>query len=108
MTNRQTLHGSFPNTSPDRRVTVNFGFHRHSSVIGQSGVLSGNGNIYDEEYVRERCRVIPLAIDARAQRFPDETPYVYAPFVGEEDRHRYTVDNAAAILTDYNVRDLGI
>lgn len=107
MTNRQTLHGSFPNTSPDRRVTVNFGFHRYSSVIGQSGVLSGAGKTYDEDYVRERCRVIPLAIDARAQRFPDEERYVYAPFAGS-DAERYTAENAAAILADYNVRDLGI
>jgi len=108
MTNRQTLHGSFPNTSNERRITVNFGFHRRSSVLGQRGVLSGTGNLYDEEYVRERCRTIPLAIDARAQRFPDEERYEYAPTVGEEGRHRYTPENAAAILTDYNTRDLGI
>lgn len=108
ITNRQTVHGSFPNTSSDRRITVNFGFHRYSSVLGQTGVLSGTGNLYDEDYVRERCRVIPLAVDARARRFPDETPYTYEPFVGEEDRHRYTPENAAAILTDYNQRDLGI
>src|SRR5215213_10211565 len=37
ITNRQTVHGSFANTSPDWRVTVNFGFHRRRSVLGVMG-----------------------------------------------------------------------
>ena len=40
MTNRQVLHGSFANTSPDWRVTVNFGFHRRASVLGVAGAAS--------------------------------------------------------------------
>lgn len=108
MTNRQALHASFPNTSPDRRVTVNFGFHRYSSVIDQQGVLSGAGNVYDQEYVRERCRSIAIAIDARAQRFPSEQRYRYAPFEGHEDENRYTADTRSTVLKDYVLRDLGI
>lgn len=104
MVNRQALHGSFANTSLDRRVTVNFGFHRYSSVINQQGKLSGDGNFYTEDYVRERCRTIQIAIDARARRFPDEAPYVYAPFAGDEDANRWE----PGVLTDYNLRDLGI
>jgi Phytanoyl-CoA dioxygenase (PhyH) len=34
ITNRQAIHGSFANTSPDVRVTINFGFHRRRSVLG--------------------------------------------------------------------------
>ena len=34
ITNRQAIHGSFANTSPDPRVTINFGFHRRRSVLG--------------------------------------------------------------------------
>jgi hypothetical protein len=108
MTNRQTLHGSFPNTSPDRRITVNFGFHRHSSVINQHGMLSGEGKFYDQDYVTERCRTIALAIDARAQHFPDERPYIYAPLVGQEDQHRYTPETRGTVLRNYNRRDIGI
>ena len=108
ITNRQTVHGSFPNTSKDRRITVNFGFHRYSSVIGQTGKLSGDGNLYTEEYVRQRCRCIPLAIDARSQRFPDEQRYTYQPFAGQEDEHRYEPEAIRDILTDYNLQDLGI
>jgi len=108
ITNRQTVHGSFPNTSKDRRITVNFGFHRYSSVIGQTGKLSGDGNLYTEEYVRQRCRCIPLAIDARSQRFPDEQRYTYQPFAGQEDEHRYEPETIRDILIDYNLQDLGI
>ena len=33
MANRQALHASFANTSPQRRITINFGFHRRRSVL---------------------------------------------------------------------------
>jgi ectoine hydroxylase-related dioxygenase (phytanoyl-CoA dioxygenase family) len=108
ITNRQAVHGSFSNTSKDRRITVNFGFHRYSSVIGQIGKLTGDGNVYTEDYIRQRCRCIPLAIDARAQRFPEEERYSYQPFMGLEEEHRYAPDIARDILTNYNLRDLGI
>ena len=35
--NRQLLHGSFPNCGLEPRLTVNFGFHRRSSVLGVRG-----------------------------------------------------------------------
>lgn len=108
ITNRQILHGSFANTSPDKRITVNFGFHRYRSVIGQTGVLSGSGNFYDEAYVHRRCQCIPVAIDARAQRFPDEDRFVYQPFVGQEDDYRYNDDTRRDVLADYSRFDLGI
>ncbi len=106
MVNRQALHGSFANSSPDRRVTVNFGFHRYSSVIGQKGKLSGDGNHYTSEYVGHRCQTIPLAIAARAARFPNETPYRYQPVVEIGDA--LAGANPLEALRDYNVRDLGI
>ncbi len=108
ITNRQAVHGSYANASDDRRVTVNFGFHKRSSVLDQQGVLSGKGNVYTDDYIRERARCIALAIDARSQRFVDETPYTYAPLAGEEDQNRDTVQNRAEILTNYNKRDIGI
>ncbi|MDE0846456.1 MAG: phytanoyl-CoA dioxygenase family protein [Actinomycetota bacterium] len=49
--NRQTLHGSYANTSKDRRVMMNFRFYRYSSVIGIEENLSGAGNYCDEKYV---------------------------------------------------------
>lgn len=106
ITNRQVVHGSFANTSPDWRVTVNFGFHRRRSVLGiKGGGLHNAEAVYDEARIHERARVIGYAIDARRQRFPDETPFVYQPQVGEV--YRWDASLKAA-LKDYNLLDLSI
>ncbi len=104
--NRQAVHGSFANTSPDWRVTINFGFHRRRSVLGvQGGGVHNAVTVYDAERIRRRAEIIGLAIAARRQRFPDETPYAYAPHAGET----FVWDDAArARLKDYNLLDLGI
>ena len=106
--NRQEIHGSFANTSPDVRVTINFGFHRRTSVLGvEAGGVHNPVALYDDAYIRERSRMIMYGIDARRQRFPDETPYVYEPLAGQEDEYRWTAQARAAIK-DYNLLDLGI
>ena len=108
MTNRQVLHGSFANTSPDWRVTVNFGFHRRASVLGVSGGgLHSAPAVYDEERIRIRSRVIGYAIDARRQRFPAETPFRYEPFAASGERHPWNAE-AKAGLKDYNLLDFSI
>jgi ectoine hydroxylase-related dioxygenase (phytanoyl-CoA dioxygenase family) len=108
ITNRQAIHGSFANTSPDPRVTINFGFHRRRSILGvTSGGVHNPIAMYDEERIRERSKAIVYGIDARAQRFPHESRFVYQPFAGEEDDFRWTPD-AQARLKDYNLLDLGI
>jgi hypothetical protein len=106
--NRQILHGSFANTSPDQRVSLTFGFHRRASVIGQHGALvAGENEVYDEERIFERSSVIATAIDARAGHFAAETPYVYQPFVDFEDQFRWD-DSARKRLKNYSLKDLGI
>lgn len=108
MTSRQAIHGSFANTSPDPRVTINMGFHRRSSVLGvESGGVHNEISVYDEERIRKRSEAIVYAIDARAQHYPDEDRYVYRPFVGQEDDYRWTPDRRE-VLRDYNLLDLGI
>ena len=109
ITNRQAVHGSFANTSDECRVTINFGFHPRASVIGARGngihATGSEALIYDEERIQARSRVLGLAIEARKQRFPDETPYNYAPFKDQE----FVWDDAArASLRGYNNLDLGI
>ncbi len=107
--NRQTLHCSFANTSPDERVSLTFGFHRRSSVLGAAGVLgSGEGDVYDERRIHERSSVIAVAIDARHQHFPKEKPYRYQPFVGLEDEFRWNEHTRETVIKDYNTQDLGI
>ncbi len=106
--NRQALHGSFANTSEDVRVTINFGFHRRKSVLGvKSGGIHNPVAVYDETYIRERSKMIMYAIDARRQRFPEEQPFDYRPFVGDEASCRWNASSKATIK-DYNLLDLGI
>lgn len=108
ITNRQAIHGSFANTGPDVRVTVNFGFHRRRSVLDvTSGGVHSPVTTYDEDYIRERSKLIPYAIDARRQRFGDETPHLYQPFAGQEGEYVWD-DEARLAIKDYNLRDLGI
>ena len=108
MTNRQAIHGSFANTSADPRVTINFGFHRRRSVLGvTSGGVHNPVSVYDTERIHERSKAIMYAVDARAQRFPEEERFTYLPFAGQEDHYRWTPE-ARAALRDYNLLDLGI
>lgn len=108
ITSRQAVHGSFANTSPNVRVTLNMGFHRRRSVLGvKSGGVHNPVSLYDEAYIRSRSRLIMYAIDARRQRFPEETPYRYAPLAGEAENFRWS-PAARAEVRDYNLQDIGI
>ena len=108
MCNRQAVHGSYANTSDEPRVTINFGFHRRSSVLNvTSGGVHSAVATYDEAYVRHRSRLIPYAIDARRQRYPHETSYTYQPLAAEADRYRWG-PQARTDIRDYNLMDLGI
>lgn len=107
--NRQALHGSFANTSADRRVSIVIGFHRRDAVLNvEKKQRNGETVVYDEDRVRQRSRAIQVAIDARAQRYPHETPYVYQPFVGEEADNRYTEATRKSVLEGYHLLNLGI
>ena len=108
MSNRQALHASFPNTSPDWRVTINFGFHRRSSVLNLGTMYGNDPVVYDEERIFERSRLIAVGVDARQQRFPHEPRYVYQPMVGKGDDNRWDEAARENIVKDYNLRDLGI
>lgn len=77
---------------------MQFGFHRRASVLGKltaTGTYNSNGyevnvkKVYDEEFIHKRSRMIQVAIDARKAKYPDETPYIYQPFVGKEDEARW-------------------
>jgi hypothetical protein len=109
LSNRQVLHGSFANTSPDIRVTLGFGFYPRRSVLNVRG-HSGETNqmiTFDAEHVRKRSEMIGYAIDARRQHFPDEIPFRYRPH--EEAGETYRWDDAARIaVRDYSRRDMRI
>jgi hypothetical protein len=108
ITNRQAVHGSFANTSPDWRITLNLGFHRRRSVLGVTGGgIHAAPAVFDETRIRERARVIGYGIDARRQRYPDEAPFVYRPHADAGLSYRWD-DAARATMKDYNRLDLSI
>ena len=108
ITNRQAVHGSFANTSRDWRVTVNFGFHRRKSVLGvKGGGVHNAPAVYDTERIRARARLLGYAIDARARRFPGETPFAYKPHAEAGETYRWDAA-AKAGIKDYNLLDLSI
>ena len=106
--NRQLVHGSFPNSGFEPRVTVNFGFHRRSSVLGVMGAgIHSEARTYDDELIEHRSRMIGYAIDARKQRFPDEQPYEYQPLIGSQKDYSWN-DAKRTDIKDYNLDDLSI
>ena len=108
ISNRQVLHGSFPNTSPNWRLSLIVGFHRRRSVDGVATHRpTGEPVTYDSERVDRRAEMISYAIAARRQRFPDEEPFVYRPHA--DAGRRFTWDDAARKqIFDYQARDLFI
>jgi hypothetical protein len=109
VTNRQLVHGSFANSSPDRRITLNAGFFPRRRVLGVTAKrLHGTVETYDEQRVVERSRIIQLGIDARRQRFPQEKSYVYKPLAARADEIRWTEAAREALLKNYNQRDMFI
>jgi len=106
--NRQLLHGSFPNCGFEPRVTVNFGFHKRSSVLGtQGGGVHSEAQVFDEEVIERRSRSIGYAIEARKQKYPNEEPYKYYPFE-QSGKSFVWNDSAREDLRDYNLEDLSI
>lgn len=106
--NRQLVHGSFANTGFETRVTVNFGFHRRSAVLNVHGAgIHAEAVTFDDDFIKNRSRLIGMAIEARKQRFPDETAYEYAPDRETDEQPQW--NNAIfASLKNYNLMDLSI
>lgn len=107
--NRQMVHGSFANSSPDRRITLNAGFFPRRRVLNvKTSQLDGTDETYDASRIYERSRIIAIASDARQQRFPDEPRYCYALLRGQEDENRWNEDTREGLLKNYNLRDIYI
>src|SRR6185436_2866391 len=109
VTNRQMVHGSFANSSPDRRITLNEGFFPRRRVLNvTTRRLNGKVETYDAARIAERTRIIQIAIDARRQRFPRERGYVYRPLAGSENANRWNETTRTTVLMNYNQRDMFI
>ncbi|MGK0171760.1 MAG: hypothetical protein ACI9W2_003491 [Gammaproteobacteria bacterium] len=107
--NRQLLHGSFANTSPDMRVSLTFGFHRRASVLGAKAALgSESDEVHDEQRIFKRSAVVQVAIDARQQAFAHERRFNYQPFANVQDDFRFNDETFARVIKDYTLNDLAI
>lgn len=106
--NRQIVHGSFANPGFEPRLTINFGFHRRTSVLGVKGAgIHSAVAVYDEDLVARRTRALGYAIAARRAQYPDEESYRYRLF--DEQGDSFVWDAAAREdLKDYNLLDLSI
>ena len=62
----------------------------------------------DAARIERRSSVLPVAIDARRQRFPDEPPFPYRPFAGREDQFRFNSETFDRVIRNYNLFDLAI
>ena len=108
ISNRQVVHGSFANTSIDRRITINQGFHRRDSVLNvTAGGLHNARATYDESRISKRSAIISKAIVERQKRFPYETPFNYEAKIHPDDL-AYWSSPENEDLHDYNLMDLSI
>ncbi|MDA9113039.1 phytanoyl-CoA dioxygenase family protein [Gammaproteobacteria bacterium] len=106
--NRQILHGSFPNCGFEPRITVNFGFHKRSSVLGtKGGGIHSESQVFDEKVIERRSRAMGYAIEARKQKYPSEAAYSYQPFKDSGSSFEWN-EQSRKDLKDYNLEDLSI
>ena len=106
--NRQALHGSFPNSGFEPRLTVNFGFHKRSSVLGvKGGGIHSDAQVFDDEIIARRSKVLGYAIAARKERYPNEMAYTYQPFEAAGLSFEWN-EAARRDMHDYNRDDLSI
>ena len=106
ISNRQIIHGSFPNMSAQQRITLNMGFHRRRSVENvETFSMFGEPQLYDRPWLEQRAALIGYGISARRQRFPGETPFVYRPHEEAGARFEWNEDARAAIH-EYHRLDL--
>ena len=80
------------------RITVNMGFPPAQLCSQCEGAGTHNEvQVFDEALIAKRSEVIGYGIDARRQRFPDETPFEYKPFV--KNGLSYKWDDRAGIAS---------
>ena len=64
--NRELVHGSFANTGFETPVSANFGFHRRASALNVNGAgIRAEAVTFDEGFIKDRSRLIGLAIAVR-------------------------------------------
>ena len=107
--NRQCLHGSFANASPDARITFVWGFFPRDSIIDVEVQMPATGpeepettRCYSEDDILERTAIVQMAIDARREHRLGEASYVLeGPSLPELDAAGRRAALRRAALRDY-------
>jgi hypothetical protein len=69
--------------------------------------LHAEAATFDEAFIKQRSRLIGIAIAARKLRFPNEVSYNYAP-IAEDAKMPVWNEEVKASLKNYNLMDLSI
>ena len=108
--NRQTLHGSFANSSPDIRVSITFGFHRRARCSARKTALSMKvEGVLLRRAAHRRARGRDRGRHRRpAAALSGRAGLRYQPFAGREDEFRFNDGTFDRVIRDYNLKDLAI
>ena len=110
--NRQIVHGSFANSSPDRECRSPSGSTSEPPCSG-SPASSGwplltppiPSTTRSESGREQQSSRLPSML---ARHLPDEEPFEYLPFANLADDYRYEGETIDRVVTNYNLHDLAI
>ena len=78
-------------------------------MLGAAGALSESESVvYDAARIAKRSEVVGVAIDARAQFYPEESRFHYQPLASQEEELRFSDETWQRVIKDYNLNDLSI
>ena len=106
--NRQALHCSFANVSQDQRISLTFGFHRRSSVLGAKGALRSRPMSCTTRGVSTSDHKSSSVLSTRELEYQRKRGYHYLPMAGREQELAFNSSNWEKIIKDYNLKDLSI
>ena len=107
MMNRQILHGSFANTSKERRVTINEGFFPRKRVRNITVThLDGRVETFDDKRINERSKMIAYGINARSNFYRNEKKFNYKHLSEKIKIIDFSKNSWSFDLKDYNILDM--
>ena len=105
--NRQILHGSFANTSKERRVTINEGFFPRKRVRNITVThLDGRVETFDDKRINERSKMIAYGINARSNFYRNEKKFNYRHLSEKIKIIDFSKNSWSFDLKDYNILDM--
>ena len=103
--NRQALHGSFANTSRDRRVSIVFGFHRRDAVAEcrEAAAQWGRSGVRRSPHPPTLPRDPSSPSTPEPNAFPGKRRTTTCPSKGKEAENRWNEQTRQTVLKNYNL-----